>query len=287
MARTSWKLAFPTLLAHKGLSSRDRKVIEDMKRGYGHRGASYMTPGRRRYFKQIQERSQGALEAMAAREASGPTELDTRLSRLAERVSAGSWAHGFVESLQEQVAYRGPRLSDGQMRTLEKIEAEHSDEAMERIAGFVERWKNDTDKTRTNFHRVIDYYRAEAMYWRKTVHAVDDAAAAGKEYIPDLETWKRVVQNKYAQKVIAGYEQPPLYPVGSMVSQRAGGFVRNPYQRPSRSAVKLVPLIIISTDETIVSAAKGNKRYKVLPVGSETTTVCEERDIKRYRPSKK
>jgi hypothetical protein len=25
----------------------------------------------------------------------------------------------------------------------------------------------------------------------------------------------------------------------------------------------------------------------VLPVGSATTTVCEERDIKRYRPSKK
>ena len=100
MARTSWKLAFPALLAHKGLSSRDRKVIEDMKRGYGHRGASYMTPGRRRYFKQIQERSQGALEVMAALEASGPTELDTRLSRLAERVTAGSWAHGFVESLQ-------------------------------------------------------------------------------------------------------------------------------------------------------------------------------------------
>lgn len=284
MARTSWKTAFPALLAHKGLSSRDRNVIEDMKRGYDRKGASYMTPGRRRYFKQIKERSDSALEALAARAAGELTPLDNRLSRLAERVAAGTWAHGFVGSLQEQAA-RGWRLSEAQVRTLEKIEAEHSDEAMEAMAAFAEHWKNDTNKTRTNFHRAIDYYRAEAMYWRKTVHAVDDARALGKEYIPDPATWRKVVQNKYAQKVIAGYEQEPKYPVGSMVSQRSGRYIRDPYQR--RSKLKLMPLVIISTDETIVSAAMGNKRYKVLPVGSATTTLVEERDIKTYRPSKK
>jgi hypothetical protein len=285
MARTSWKTAFPALLAHKGLSSRDRNVIEDMKRGYDRKGASYMTPGRRRYFKQIQEHSDSALEALAARAAGELTPLDNRLSRLAERVAQGTWAHGFVESLQEQAA-RGRRLSEAQVRTLEKIEAEYSDEAMGAMAAFAERWKNDTDKTRTNFHRVIDYYRAEAMYWRKTVHAVDDARALGKEYIPDLATWKKVVQNKYAQKVIAGYEQEPKYAVGSMVSQRSGRYIRDPYQRPSQQR-KLMPLVIISTNETIVSAAQGNKRYKVLPVGSATPTLVEERDIKTYRPSKK
>jgi hypothetical protein len=282
MARTSWKTAFPTLLAHKGLSSRDRNVIEDMQRGYDRKGASYMTPGRRRYFKLIQERSDSALEALAARATAGPTPLDKRLSRLAERVTdASTWDHNFVNSLQQQVA-RGWRLSESQTRTLEKIEAQYSDEAMAEMAAFKERWKNDTDKTRTNFYRAVNYYRAEGMYWRNVVKAVDEA---GDDYMPTADTWKKVVQNKYAQKVIAGYEQEPKYPVGSMVSQRSGHYIRDPYQRPGR--VKLVPLVIISTDETIVAAAKGNKRYKVLPVGSATTTLVEERDIKAYRPSKK
>ena len=54
--RTSWKTAFPALLAHPGLSDYDRRVVEDMKRGYDRKGASYMTAGRRRYFHGIADR---------------------------------------------------------------------------------------------------------------------------------------------------------------------------------------------------------------------------------------
>ena len=69
----------------------------------------------------------------------------------------------------------------------------------------------------------------------------------------------------------------PKYALGSAVMVRA------------RAVTARLPHggIVISTTEPIVSAAKGAKRYKILPFGKAEAVLCEERDLKVLRMPKK
>ena len=118
------------------------------------------------------------------------------------------------------------------------------------------------------FRRAIEYYSTTEYY--KNVIADYRACST---YVPSFRVWKQIVDNSYAKKVLAAYRQTPKYAAGSLVSWRAG----------ASCVIAARCLTVISTGETVVSAAAGAKRYRVLPVGSAKTILVEERDIKRYR----
>ena len=70
------------------------------------------------------------------------------------------------------------------------------------------------------------------------------------------------------------------YPVGSFVDVRnTCGDYR------VKHALSGQPAIVLSTNETVVSAAKGAKRYKVLPIGSSKPIYAEERWLKKVKKS--
>ena len=50
-----------------------------------------------------------------------------------------------------------------------------------------------------------------------------------------------------------------------------------------RSKAQDKPCVVITTSEPIVSAAKGAKMYRILPIGSATMITIEERHIKKAR----
>ena len=276
--RTSWKTAFPALLAHPGLSDYDRRVVEDMKRGYDRKGASYMTAGRRRYFHGIADRSAQTAAAMEARIGQEPTELDKELEILAARTVEGTWANRFVISLKRQTA-AGRSLSEKQVHHLDKIREDYSDAAMDRAASFEANYRADVDGIRTDFARAVKYYAAEGNYYRDVVTDYSD------DYIPSYKLWCKMVKNKYMAKVIAGYEAAPRFPVGSTVwissnSHRCSGRVCVCVALRHRGK----PAVVLSTSEPIISACKRNKRYKVLVIGNPKPMLIEERCILVRKP---
>jgi len=277
--RTNWKRAFADLLANEGLSTRDRAIVVSMHDGWAS-GAKKMTSGRKSFFYLIQERTQKAAEAVAERQATGNTEMGLRLAELDSRIvdrsrSASSWDAGFVESLISQEA-QGRNLSAHQVEILEKIEAKNTDEKIaEREA-----WANGGygEAERACLRVALTYY-AQTQYFmgpRADFFADDN-------YIPSLDVYDKIVNNQYARKVLAAWDAASKYAAGSMVTVRSTTPITRRRQPSGAHLRPNVVCIVISTSEPIISAAKGCKRYKVLPVGSAETFLVEERDLKNYR----
>jgi hypothetical protein len=177
-----------------------------------------------------------------------------------------------VESLTEQVA-SGRNLSPRQFEILEKIEGEHSDEAITAAAS----WDADfSDDMRQRLTVASRYYRRTGYF----TNLVDRALTPDGQptaFIPTEKQYRKITENKYAQKVLAAHFETPKYTAGSMVQLRASAG----YLAHSKAGDK--PCVVISTTEPIVSACKGAKMYRILPIGSATMITIEERHIKKAR----
>jgi hypothetical protein len=271
--RTNWKRAFADLLANPTLSIKDRATITSM-HAHWTAGRS-MTNGRKSFFYLIQERTQKTAEALSERQTTGHTEMGLRLAELDSRIEDRScWSAGFVESLINQEVQRN--LSPRQVEILEKIEAEHTNEMMaERRA-----WATDgygTDE-RARMQIACTYYGRTGFYSSINREFLNDP-----EFVPTKEQYDKVVNNKYSMKVIEGALAEPLYAAGSMVTVRSGTPITRRRQPTGAHLRPSVVCVVIGTSEPIVSACKGCKRYKVLPIGSPETFLVEERDLKRHR----
>ena len=260
--RTNWKLEFATLLANKRLVGRNRTFIESLHQHWS--SGKAMTSGRKHHFFLVKER----LAQLDASGTMGDATIEGRCERLMKRTPESSWDRGFVESVQGQNA-NGHRLSGRQAEILTKIEGRYSDEAIAAARGFAD---NYTVIERTRMVRMANYYHG-TPYFRD----LSDRVLTDPEFVPTKKQYDSMTKNKYANKVIAGYATPPAYDVGSTVQARAG-------TTPStvRRALK-VGGVVLSTEEAIKSACKGNRTYKVLPIGSVKPINVEERYIKVRR----
>jgi hypothetical protein len=97
------------------------------------------------------------------------------------------------------------------------------------------------------------------------------------DYVPPMDKFQKMSQNKFATKVLAAWRADPKYPVGTSVIRRdnakAWGLGKGG--------------MVLSTTEPIVSAADGCKMYKVLPYDSTTPILIEERYVKLFRGRRK
>jgi hypothetical protein len=249
------------------MSARDCQFANSLLSYYVKRKS--LTSGRARCVRELEQRY--SAEAVAEREkTTGP--LRGRLQTLTARVTAGSWAGGFVESLTEQVA-SGRNLSPRQFEILEKIEGEHSDEAINAAAS----WDSDfSDDMRQRLTVASRYYRRTGYF----TNLVDRALTPDGQptaFIPTEKQYRKITENKYAQKVLAAHFETAKYTAGSMVQLRASaGYL-------ARSKAQDKPCVVIATTEPIVSACKGAKMYRILPIGSATMITIEERHIKKAR----
>jgi hypothetical protein len=235
-----------------------------------------MTAGRKSYFYLIKERTEAAAVALAEREATGATTMGARLKALDSRISdRSSWDAGFVESLIRQEV-QGRNLSDSQITTLEKVEIRHTDELVIERQTWLASGYGSIERLRMRL--ACQYYGRNGYYSTITTRFFSE-----ENYIPSKEQYDKVVNNKYAQKVITAWDTPPKYPAGTLVQVRSTAAHSRLRQQNSASLRTSAVCVVISTTEPIVNAAKGCKRYKVLPVGSTQTYLVEERDIKIHR----
>ena len=266
MPRRTYRHRLQDLIDNPAISMRDKSFAQSLLAYYNRRGS--LSSGRVRWVKTLEERY--SAENLAANASKGAAMLE-RLNAVCERTEESSWARGFINSLQGQVM-TGRNLSEKQVQILSKIEREHDDDAMSARASFAADYLADKDGMRSDALVVAGYYR-HAGYFQSLVTKMKDSS-----YVPTVGEYNKMVKNKYAQKVLREHHAPAKYAVGSYVRPRSG----SPYAL--RRVLNGKPAIVIQTDaEAIVSACKGAKRYRLLPIGGAETVTVEERWIMKAR----
>ena len=275
MARSTYGTRLEALIANPAISQRDKAFAESLHRFYTSKRR--LTAGRARCVKQLEDRY--SPEQLAAAMEKGAAMLE-RLNAVCERTEPKSWGRGFVNSLQGQIM-AGRELSEKQIKTLEKIEAENSDEAikardtwkLDYIDQADPAWVGlDVNARHYEVARVAARYYKAAGYFQRLVDSIlnDDG------FVPTIEQYNKITKNKFAVKVLTAHFADPKFAPGSLVQFGATA--------PSALRRIKVPCVVISSyGGPIVSAAKGAKVYSVLPMGSAKTLLCEERHLKKAR----
>jgi hypothetical protein len=287
MTRINWKEEFATILAIEAMSAHDRGIIEDIKKGYDRRGSSYLSAGRKSYIAGIKERSLRQETAREERQTLGETVMAQRLTSLSKFiVDKSSWAAGVIESFTKQES-NGRVLTPRQIILLEKIESEHSASTAAEEITWTEDFTNNKGAVQSNWSLAMYYYKANAPYFQGHVRnwfRNDDGKSAptpkgwgadvSSEKIPNLREYKKVIENKYVQKVIAAYNSEPTFADGAYVSLRSNA------PGKCRTNFKTSGVVIKSNSSTPTSSAKGSKVYQVLPFGAAALVEVEERYLK-------
>jgi hypothetical protein len=270
MPRKTYTDRFEALLAKDYLSSGDRQFAESLYSYY--KSKRSLTPGRRTHFIRMEERY-----IVRPTPTGSPAEILT-LKLLEKRIQstdpgAKSWASGFVESILQQLA-SGRTLSARQKTQLDKIKDQFNDEKMAARKEWLKNW--DADKAE-RWDIALKYY-ATGTYFRRQV----ERHTADPTVVPTWNDYQRIVENKYATKILKGWYDAPKFPPGTLVALSSGS------TRGQRDSCPFDLATVISTNVSIpTSPARGNKTYKLLPLGSAKPFLCEERQIKRAPKTKK
>lgn len=204
-------------------------------------------------------------------------EIKSLLDSLADFISqASQWEQGFFESVKAQFDKKHT-LSVKQIETVQKIATKFTPEAIRER----EAWYESFGKFQKENLRVCAEYYKGSGYFGDLVENI----LTNPDYIPTPSLYKKFVENKYASKVLEAYRQEPKFPVGSLATLRAkrsNGYLAENGYAPWED----VNVMVLSTNEPIVSSSKGCKRYRCVMIGSSVTLYCEERDLKKMKRSK-
>tara|TARA_Y100000310_G_scaffold311366_1_gene357564 strand:+ start:873 stop:1493 length:621 start_codon:yes stop_codon:yes gene_type:complete len=202
--------------------------------------------------------------------------MNERVAKISSISELTPWERGFVESVQNQLK-KGYTLSDKQTQTIDNIGKRHDPQEIQKRVT----WKESFCEEKRQIAKICAHYYLKAGYFTNLAqNLLDD-----DDFVPSEKQYLAMCENKYAQKVIKATTCDPKYPVGSVVALRAAGSVGISFA--TQKALKNTVGVVIDVNEPVVSAANGAKRYKVLPVGSPSVVLVEERWLKKARKKKK
>ena len=213
-----------------------------------------------------------------------PEEIKTALTAAKKSPVATEWVKGFSTSIIEQLN-KGRKLSEKQMFHVNKIIAENTGEAL----AEAERWESTyREKYETDAKYLCSYY-AGTSYFRGVVQAVTQGT------VPPRRAFLKMYGNKYAKKILAERDKQPRFDSRTHVvgnsKFRSDKFVWDSFSsqtdwRNRQEATSLFQKhggFIVGVEKHVVSAAKGNKIYKILPVAGKMIVAVEERFLKKAK----
>jgi hypothetical protein len=184
------------------------------------------------------------------------------------RVEPGSWAADFMASIRDQAKRAGTRLSPRQQELFEGIKAENTLECVSRRGRWAQEYRAEHGPTAM----VLAHYYLQTGYWTQMARSIIEDA----EYVPPMEKFEKMRDNKFAKRVLDAWRADPKYAVGTSVTRRP---------RLSHGLLNKGGMVL-STTAPIISSAEGCKGYKVLPYDSPEPIFVEERDVKLFRRAK-
>jgi len=201
------------------------------------------------------------------------TNIEDRLSNLLanDRVKNNPHFYEIVNSFRNWFDRKG-ELSDKQLSLLNKIEWKTSDEFITRQKEWREQWN---DEKRQVAKICAKYYRSRGIYFFDLATSILE----DPNFIPTEKQYKAMCENKYAKKVVEAALSDPKYPVGTFVAARQ----KCPHNVRNALSNSKAGVVIEAGLGLALSAAKGAKLYKVLPVGGCEMIQVEERYIKKAK----
>jgi len=174
----------------------------------------------------------------------------------------------FGESLHGSAKKWG-KLTPKQWGAFERMEARHGPEVKASRKAWNDAWNEEKAR---KIKVAAEYYLWNPPYYSDAARSIlkDEA------YIPSEKLYRKMVENKYVQKVLKTIEDDALYAVGSLVKVRKTAR-KSSYKLRDRIAM------VVSTDGPVKTAAKGAKTYVILPFGESATVEIQERWLKKHR----
>jgi len=199
--------------------------------------------------------------------------IEKVLSKGKDEGSLNNWEASFVDSIQKQHLRNPEReLSQKQLNWFQKIEAKV-------LSNNPKKWLEEWDEEKAKKLAIaVSYYDHTEYYFADLVRWVKDNPTK----VISERNYKKLVENKYAQKIIKALEGEPLYPAGSNVSVRSNNNLPPLLQRHRGEL-----FFVIKPLNRAISAANGCRLYLVLSSKSAETFEIEERWIKKNKKNKK
>lgn len=208
-------------------------------------------------------------------------------------VLENGWASRFLPSIRDQYRRRGS-LSHAQFQSLERLEEQFSAENLLKLEEnkriyaenkqkeeeeWAEEYRN-SPRLQEDGRVVSEYYRNfNTRDGRGLYSMVYESVLAGE--VPKKSAFMKMIGNEYSKKVLEEWHKEPAYPVKSIVVPRKN---RNKWYQPLEN-VEFAFVVKVNVEAP--AAAKGGKKYLILPKGELKGIICEEREIKPYRRKKK
>jgi len=139
-------------------------------------------------------------------------EIEDRIFALLANKKVNAKTEFFLCSLLDNIKTWG-QLTEKQEQALDRIEADHTEEAITIRAKWEASWNEEKRKTAIICAR---YYTRNGTYFADLASNVLD----DPEFIPTEKQFKAMCENKYAKRVLENAYGEPKYPVGSFVTLR-------------------------------------------------------------------
>ena len=190
-----------------------------------------------------------------------------RVQKLLENQGLNESSLSFAQSLLANCKRWGS-LTEKQWSAFERMEARYDPKVIKVRQEWNDTW--DDDKAR-KLSIAAEYYLKNPPYFGEVAAKIVE----DQTYIPSAKLYRKMVENKYVQKVIATMETAPVFEVGSLVKVRKT--MRSNYALRDKIA------LVVSNEGVVTCAAKGGRPYTILPFGEDKTFRIEERWLKRHR----
>jgi len=180
----------------------------------------------------------------------------------------------FIISLSEFFAKKGG-LSEKQLESFEKIESRYSPHEQAKLV----LWQNEYQKNHKSDAKIVAEYYMRSGYFTDVASKI----TTDEDFIPGKSKYNKMVNNKYASKVLLAFKSEPKFAVNTKVQLRATvgntGYEYN--MRPLRSRI----CFVLANNLPIKNATAGAKRYQILPMGESKPIEVDEKHL--MKPNKK
>ena len=260
---------FDSILADDRCIGGTRSFVESLQEQYTRKKT--LSQGQRRALTRVEEQ----LASAPALDVDKQSRLDNLISRAQKAQDA--WAVDFITSIKGQLLM-GKELSTRQKEILVKVADRHSDKAQAQR----ENWdSNFTSEMREMMEIAARYYLTTEYFNQLATKVLEDDT-----FIPSERAYKKMVENKFAKKVIAATLADPRYSVGSLVALRATApstllYITRSILGENKTRTGKLATVIKTDAKPVTSPARGSKVYSVLFFGETSPVEVEERWIKK------
>lgn len=192
----------------------------------------------------------------------------TRIASFLTRQDISSSEKSFAESIHAFMSRKG-RISNKQWSAFQRMEARYSPEVIAQRAQWYDAW---SEEKADNIRIAAQYYRANPPYFEDLADKVLEDA----DFIPSEKQYRKMVDNKYVQKVLLTMRSEPIFEVGALVQVRKTA-------RGSSWLLRERNALVVANNGPVTSAAKGARTYTILPFGESNTVDIQERYLKKKR----